>query len=267
MRWAAACGPTARRISLPNNGVAPRGDGAGVLVTRPPPGLAQTIATLSARGWRPVAAPMLDIVTCPLASCGTVPPQAVVVTSSQAVAAIARPDLVDIPCYAVGAATARRARAAGFTHVQIAPEGTAQGLGRMLSRHVAPSGGALLLAVGRGYGMDLARDLRDAGFRVRRRAVYRVTPRRHLDAPGRDMLAGGQAGAVLFFSPRTAQAFMAALTPTLRAALAHVRAIVISERTGQVLDAALWRSVEVAPTPDSIGMLSCLGAGPSSHVA
>lgn len=262
MRWDAACGPTARRISLPNNGSISQGGRAGVLVTRPPPGLAETIATLAARGWRPVAAPMLDIVTCPLASYGASPPQAVVVTSSQAVAAIARPDLVGIPCYAVGAATARRARAAGFAHVRIAPEGTAQGLGRMLSAQIMPSAGALLLAVGQGYAMDLARDLRDVGFRVRRRTVYRVTRRRQLDRPGHEMLMAGQAAAVLFFSPRTAQAFMAALTPAQRLALAHVRAIVISERTARVLDAALWRSVEVAPTPDSIGMLSRLGAGP-----
>ncbi|MBY4641655.1 uroporphyrinogen-III synthase, partial [Gluconacetobacter entanii] len=111
-----------------------------------------------------------------------------------------------------------------------------------------------------GYGMDLARGLRDAGFRVRRRVVYRVTRRRRLDARAGEMLRRGQAGAVLFYSPRTAQAFMEALTPALRMALAQVRAIVISARTAHVLDAAQWKSVEVAPTPDSAGMLACLGA-------
>ncbi|WP_244182164.1 uroporphyrinogen-III synthase [Gluconacetobacter entanii] len=250
---------------MPNRPHAPPSrDRAGVLVTRPPPGLAETMEATAAQGWRPVAAPMLDIVSCPLAPGGAAPPaappQAVVVTSSQAISAIALPDLVNIPCYAVGAATARRARAAGFVHVQVAPEGTAEGLGRMLLACVVPSAGALLLAMGRGYGMDLARGLRDAGFRVRRRVVYRVTRRRRLDARAGEMLRRGQAGAVLFYSPRTAQAFMEALTSALRMALVQVRAIVISARTAHVLDAAQWKSVEVAPTPDSAGMLACLGA-------
>ncbi|PYD62242.1 uroporphyrinogen III synthase [Novacetimonas maltaceti] len=218
------------------------------------------MAATVAQGWCPVAAPMLDIVSCPLAHGGAVPPQAVVVTSSQAISAIARPDLVNIPCYAVGAATARRARAAGFAHVHVAPEGTAEGLGRMLLSSAAPSAGVLLLAMGQGYGMDLAHGLRGAGFRVRRRVVYRVTQRRRLQAGACDVLLQGHAGAVLFYSPRTVRAFMDALTPALRAALAQVRAIVISERTADMLEAAQWKSVEVAPTPDSAGMLSRLGA-------
>ncbi|PYD76586.1 hypothetical protein CFR71_03445 [Novacetimonas pomaceti] len=272
-RWGAACGPTARRTSLSNREhpthdtpARPAGGRVAVLVTRPPPGLAETMEAVGARGWLPVASPMLDIAALPLLFAPAPRPQAIILTSGQAVGAIARPDLLDVPCYAVGAATARRARDAGFAHVEMADEGTADGLGRMVAHDLSPAAGALLLAVGRGYGMELAGMLRDAGFRVQRRSVYRVMARGRLPARIASMI-GGRADAVMFFSPRTAQAFMAALTASQRAMLRQVRAIVISERTAAVLEMGEWRSVGVASTPDSAGMLACLGNGPLGPVA
>lgn len=219
------------------------------------------MGAVGAQGWLPVAAPMLDIAALPLLLAPTPLPQAIIVTSGQAVRAIARPDLLDVPCYAVGAATARRARDAGFAHVEMADEGTAAGLGRMVAHDLSPAGGALLLAVGRGYGMELAGMLRDAGFRVQRRSVYRVMARGRLPARIAATI-DGRANAVMFFSPRTAQSFMAALTPPQRVLLRQVRAIVISDRTAAVLDMGEWKSVGVASTPDSAGMLACLGNGP-----
>src|SRR5690348_11361581 len=90
--------------------------GSSVLVTRPEPGAGETAARLIALGFSPVLAPLLEVRPRHVA----IPPselvQAILVTSGSAI-----PGLPEshrrLPLFAVGAATARRAEAAGFTNV------------------------------------------------------------------------------------------------------------------------------------------------------
>ncbi|ARW18052.1 uroporphyrinogen-III synthase [Komagataeibacter europaeus] len=232
---------------------------AGVIVTRPPPGLGPTMAAVAARGLHPIAAPMLHVRQCAL-SIGAFRPDAIVLTSGQAVGSLTDPQLHDIPCYVVGAATARRARAAGFSHVTAA-SGTADDLTTLLQA-VMPPASRLLLAVGQGYGHEMAVALRGQGYRVLRRCVYAVRPAPCLPPDAVAALRAGQVAAVMFYSTRTAEAFIAALTPALAPLLGVVEAIAMSDGVAAVLGAgAHWHGLRVADRPDQDAMLACLPHG------
>ncbi|WP_240906449.1 uroporphyrinogen-III synthase [Komagataeibacter xylinus] len=228
-----------------------------MIITRPPPGLAPTMAAVARLGWRPIAASMLHVEQLSLAP-DTSRPDAIVLTSGQAIAAINRPEWHDVPCYVVGHATGGRARAAGFAHV-VTAAGTADDLGALL-RAALPGRGLLLLAVGRGYGLDMAQALRAEGFCVIRRCVYAVSPERHLPAQAAQALATGQVAAILFYSTRTAQSFLAALNAAQAAMLGQVVAVAMSTGVANALATGpAWRDICVAARPDQAAMLACLG--------
>lgn len=212
---------------------------------------------MRALGWRPYAAPMLRIGAHPLAlPVGR--PQAVLLTSGQAIAALAGRMPPDMPVLAVGEATARRAREAGFGDV-MAAGGTAGALLDLARARLDPRRGALLLATAQGYGGALVSGLRQAGFRVNRRCVYTVEPAGRLGGDVLDALAQGAVEAALFYSAETARQFLAALPQDATARLCGVRAVAISAATASALAEATWRGIDVADHPDSGSMLSRLG--------
>ena len=136
-----------------------------ILVTRPAPEAEATAALLAASGWTPLLAPMLRI--RPLA--GELPEDiaAIALTSGNAVPALpAR--LQGVPVFAVGDATAARARAAGFTDIRSAGADAAALADVIVAE--APAG-TVLLAVGEGRGERLEDSLAERGRAVIRRAV------------------------------------------------------------------------------------------------
>ena len=125
-----ACVPTAPATSSP--------DRAAVLVTRPEPGAGETAARVTALGLRPIIAPLLMIAQ----RHATLPPsarvQAIVATSRNAIPALPASHR-HLPLFAVGAATARRARAAGFEQVTSA-DADAEALAVLLAQSLRPLG-------------------------------------------------------------------------------------------------------------------------------
>lgn len=232
---------------------------AGVLVTRPEPGLSETLAAVAAAGWRPHASPALVVQPRPLAAT-PYPPAAVVLTSGQAVACAAASLSADVPLFAVGARTAERARQAGFTQVYSA-DGDAAALAMLLIRHRAPADGTLLLLSGAGQGRDLARVLRQAGFRVLRRIAYEARPAATIGPQAKQALEQGEIAAILFFSALSARYWLAALPDgPVRLAACSARAVVISASVATVLHASGWAGpVVVAKHPDAAAMLDALG--------
>ena len=109
-----------------------------------------------------------------------------------------------LPVLAVGEATAAEARAHGFVNVTAA-EGDAAALAALAADRLDPAAGPLLLAVGEGYGAELAAALRRRGFRVLRRVVYAAAPATALPEAARAALAAEAVVAALFFSPRSAR--------------------------------------------------------------
>lgn len=227
-----------------------------VLITRPEPGAQETAARVAAMGARPVLAPMLRIEPRAL-RLPTPLPAAVLVTSGNAIPAL--PDVLhDVPLFAVGAATAARARAAGFTRVESA-DGDASALAALVQARLPADRGALLLASGLRQGGALAAALRAGGFRVTRRVAYAAQPATALTAETEALLRAGVPLAALFFSAETAHAFVrlvrrAALGERLR----ESEAVSIGMRASVALEALPWRRIRVAARPTQDEMLALL---------
>lgn len=229
----------------------------GVLITRPEPGAAETARRVAALGWQPVLAPALLLAPRP---CGPLAGAQALLLTSRAAARAVPP--AALPVLAVGEATAAEARARGFTDVRAA-EGDAAALAALAAATLSPAAGPLLLAVGAGYGAELAAALRTHGFRVRRRIAYAAAPAPALPEQAVAALRQGVIAAALFFSPRSAQAALALLGAAGLAATAPgIRALAISPRVAEVLAPLPWRRVEVAARPDQDALLQLLGHYP-----
>ena len=145
-----------------------------VLITRPEPGGSETAARIQAMGLEPVLAPMLAVRLLPAHLPAPETVQAILATSGNAIAGLP-PEARGCRLLAVGDATAERACAAGFTHTESAG-GNATDLTALARHRLKPATGPLLLACGRGHGLELAAALRAEGFRVLRRTVYATGP-------------------------------------------------------------------------------------------
>ena len=177
-----------------------------------------------------------------------------VLTSRNAIPAIPS-TWFDIPTWAVGDATARRARAHGMTRV-VSADGDAAALAAM----IPPQPGArLLLPTGQGLGYPIAAMLRARGFRVIRRIAYRTRPVTALPAPAMAALAEPTPLGVLFFSGAASHMFArllrgAAAADTVRA---H-EAFAISSACAVALRSLPWRAIHVAARPTQDAMLAML---------
>jgi len=232
--------------------------GAAVLITRPEPGAVETATACVALGWTPILAPPLLLRPCPPA--GLPSAQALLLTSRAAARAL-RP--LALPVLAVGEGTATEARAQGFADVRAAA-GDAAALARQAAECLDPAAGPLLLAVGRGYGAELASSLRQHGFRVIRRVVYAAEPATDLPKAAQAALAQGQVSAALFTSPRGARITLALLHRAgLTGAVRGIRALALSPRIAEALAVLPWARVETTPQPDPALLPQCLGPPPA----
>ena len=229
----------------------------GVLITRPEPGASDTAQRVSALGYRPVLAPMLEIrpLRAALPPSGNV--QAVLATSGNAIPALPASHK-HLPLFAVGEATATRARDAGFSEVASA-DGDSSALVELVSRSCRPSAGPLLFTCGKDQGMELAGGLRKRGFSVVRRVVYAAAPVGGLPSAARHELTSGGIAAALFFSAETARHCVhLLLTEQLHDTVRSVDALAIGQRAAVALQPLPWRRTRLAAQPNQDAMLALL---------
>ncbi len=245
-----------------------------VLITRPEADAERTAERVRALGHEPVLAPLIRIVPTG-AALPDVPPDAVLATSRNAVAAI-RGDAGlsrDVPLFAVGAETAAAARAAGFGRV-VDGGGTAERLAEAVGAAM-PRGARLLYVAGRPRKPHLESALSGA-YVLDVVEVYRSEAAATLPPDARSLLgAGADPVAVLHASRNAADVFIrladeAGAGERARAAL-H---LVVSEDAAEPLRRAGCREIRVSPrpTPDALPeLLQPLdarrgGPAPNDHV-
>jgi uroporphyrinogen-III synthase len=227
-----------------------------VIVTRPAPGAADTAARLGALGFDPVMAPTVRIRSMQANLPAPEDVAGILVTSGQAIPAIPA-GYRGAKLYAVGGATAARARRAGFADVTSA-DGNAAELAALVRATVAP-GATLLLVTGRGLGHDLAASLRGAGFAVIRRCVYAPVPVRSLPVAALDAFRSGRVRAALFFSASSAINFSRMVERTaLLDTIESTDAVAISPATAAALEQLPWRRILIATRPNQDAMLTLL---------
>jgi uroporphyrinogen-III synthase len=228
------------------------------LVTRPREEAEMLAPALSARGFDTLIEPMMEIHfrdTAPdLAGI-----QAVLCTSTNGVRALARAnENREVPLFAVGDATAARARLEGFRKVANAGGGSAD-LVRLAAAQLHPGYGPLLYVSGIDIAGDLASALQRYGFTVDRCVLYEARPAPALSATAIGALADGEIDFALFFSPRTAAIFVQlAGAAGVTQSCATVIALSISASADKALNGSRWRERLVAERPDRQGLLDML---------
>src|SRR5437763_10333223 len=146
--------------------------GQRALVTRPRAEAIALAEALAARGIEAMIEPLLDIRYGDQLAPDLAGVQAVLCTSANGVRALARLSRErDIALFAVGEATAARARGEGFAQVESAG-GNVEDLARLVRRRLRPEAGRLLHVAGSDVAGDLAGLLRDAGFDVERVGMF-----------------------------------------------------------------------------------------------
>ncbi len=233
-----------------------------ILLTRPQADAERTAATLRARGHEVIVAPLLDLEILPDTDLGAGPWSAILLTSANAVRAIAghrrRGALRDIAVFTVGDRTAQAMRDCGFTSVTSAG-GNVADLARLVAERVSPPARLLYLA-GEERSGDLAGLLRERNFVVHTALVYRAVVTASLPRQAADALAAGLDG-VLHFSRRSAEAYVNAARNAglLAEALAKPVQFCLSDRIAEPLMLAGAAEIRIAARPDEAALIALCG--------
>jgi uroporphyrinogen-III synthase len=227
-----------------------------LLVTRPEPDASETARRLTALGHSVTVEPMLRIVLNPPPR--DLPrPAGLIVTSRNGVRALRTwPQAAgwhDVPLFAVGAATGRDARAAGFSKVT-AGDGEGAALVGAITAALPPGGGAVIYAAARDLSGNLAEHLEEAGTDLQMVEAYRAEPAAALSPALMAALDAGAIDGALIYSRRTAETFRD-LTAGRSIRLAHVFAL--SARVAEPLH-GLGGALHVAPSPDEASLLALI---------
>ncbi len=206
-----------------------------LLVLRPQPGADETAARARALGLDPVVAPLFSVRPLPWTPPDPGEFDAVMLTSASAArqATTGLAAFRDLPCYAVGDATAAAAEEAGFGDVRVGPDDGKSLLLMMAEdevRRVFHPCGQDHIAIGH---PDLA---------ITRIPVYAAEAADRLPVAAEDMLA-------LLHSPRAA-----ALFAGLAGDRTRIRIAAISLKTARAAGEG-WQSVSVAPRPRDQALL------------
>jgi uroporphyrinogen-III synthase len=219
----------------------------GVWVTRTAPEAEATAARLAAMGLVAIVAPVLEARPIAGARIDLTGVDALAFSSGHAVAAFsALSDERSPPVFTVGAATARRAQAAGFADVQSADGGATTLAEKIAAADPRP---ALVLHPGaREPAADLVALLAARGVAARALAVYETVPT--------DLaLAPDDIDAILIHSARGAERVAALMADRPRA---QVAVFAISEAAARPLRALSFARVMAAPFPNEAALLDLL---------
>ena len=234
-----------------------------VLVTRPEPDNEATAGALRARGFAALLAPLLHFQPLPFRADPAVRYRGVIVTSANALRAIAqhpwREQLCGLPLFAVGERSAEAARASGFTRVTAAG-GDVAALRRLIGKHAGRDRGApLLYLAAADPSSDLGAELAKEQVAVATLTVYRMVMADELPADARAAFTQQTIEAVLHYSRRTAQAFAAAVRQAgLEVAALGVPQVCISEAVARALREAGAPRVVAAERKQEAAMLDSL---------
>src|ERR1700728_4258397 len=237
-----------------------------ILVTRPHPDGEATAASMRARGFEVLLAPMLRFEPVAFADDEEMRYGEVIVTSANALRGIERQlkgnKLLKLPLFAVGEHTAAAARDIGFETV-VSAKGDAAGLRDLVLASVKTKTlkktSRLLYLAGADLARDLAGELGERGFTVVTQTTYRMVPLSSLPREISDAFAANQVEAVLHYSRRSARAFL----ESVRAAGVEISALAIPQCCISAAVAAIVRDagapqVMIAASPDENAVFDLL---------
>ncbi|HSM41649.1 MAG TPA: uroporphyrinogen-III synthase [Afifellaceae bacterium] len=235
-----------------------------LIVTRPDPDGERTALALEKLGHEAILSPALEIRYLVDAAIRTGKPQAILVTSVNAVRALERHvrwgALKSCPVLAVGDRTAVEAKRAGFASSTSAG-GALKDLLAVVKRSCTPAGGPLLYAAGADRAGHPADELGRDGYAVETVVVYRAEKAPDLADAAHRALDRNEVDGVLLYSARTAEAFAEQLD---RAGLLPLDDRVVRFCLSEAIAEAAQRLGEgptkVAETPDQLALFAPTGS-------
>jgi uroporphyrinogen-III synthase len=230
------------------------------LVTRPRAEAEALAALLAERGIEAVVEPLIEVAERVASLPDLAGVQAVLCTSANGVRALARASGErGVRLFAVGDATAARARAEGFRHVESAG-GDVEDLAYLVRRNLKPQAGRLLHVAGSEVAGDLAASLAADGFAVERMVLYEARAVTSLSPATVRLIADGEIDFALFFSPRTAAVFARlADEAAVTAGLHPTIAVSISAAADAMLADLPFRARVIAEAPTQAALLEAIG--------
>lgn len=227
-----------------------------MLVTRPAPDASDTAARLGALGIEPVLCPLLEFEALPTSLPDPRGFAAIAITSGNTLRALEQrgvlPGLLHLPVYAVGDRTAAMARALGFTRVQSANGAFADLVGLLAHSGIA---GPVLYPTARDFAGDLAKSLAPYGLMVITARLYAMNAVTSLPEPVLADLQAGRLHAALFYSRRTAAAFVALTTALDRHLRTQLGMLCIAEAVAEPLIDAHFVRIGLAEHPSEEAMM------------
>ena len=227
-----------------------------VLITRPGEDGTALAEILRARGVKTVIEPLLAIkeIEGPVLDLRRV--QALLLTSSNGVRALARrTDRRDVPVYAVGDATAMTARKVGFGQVHSAA-GNVEMLAGLVKEILNPKDGPLLHVSGSVVAGDLIGLIEQGGFECIREVLYESTVERSLKSSTIAAIKDHQIDAVTLYSPRSAEKFVELIRKArVVRSCQKILAICLSQAVADKVNEVQWQDVLIAHEPNQSALL------------
>jgi uroporphyrinogen-III synthase len=216
-----------------------------VLVTRPKEQAKDLIQSIYGLGGIPLVQPLLSIVKCNPSFDGLDRPEAIIITSSQAVVMVPYASADSIPVYCVGKKTAEQAKQAGYLYVQSA-EGNVQDLIKLI-RHRVKQGDKILYLRGEFITHNLVQDLRD--YVCQEIIMYQALA---IDYFSQDILDKfSEIAVITLFSPRSGQILKMNIDRySLETYLLRIKLLCLSEAVLESVQDLPWASCHVSPQPN-----------------
>ncbi|AVO46754.1 uroporphyrinogen-III synthase [Phreatobacter cathodiphilus] len=230
-----------------------------VLVTRPEPEAARTVAVLASLGHEALVAPLFTAEPVAADLGGAF--DALAVTSARTTTlmpAEALAGFASLPAFAVGDRTAEALAAAGFVDIRPAA-GDVEALAALIAAAGLAPGARILHPGGEERAGDLAAALAPAGLAVIPAAVYRMRPAEALPGAVDAALRAGTLDAVLHYSPRAAELFAGLSRAAGRAEeAAALRHLCLSPAVAAALEPLRPSCVITAQRPREADLLAAL---------
>jgi uroporphyrinogen-III synthase len=182
-----------------------------ILVTRPEHDSLEFAAALRLLGHEPILSPALVIEQLNGPSLDLTPFQSILITSSNAVRALANRHLGRSDRLLCGGpSSAQVAKSLGFYRIDAASGEGVDGLVDLVTATLKPNDGPLLHVSGADVAGDLAQSVNRLGYTMHREVLYRANLATKLVPQAATLLANGDIAAVTFFSARSVQGFLGA---------------------------------------------------------
>lgn len=226
-----------------------------VLITRPQEEAKVIAELVRQKGYEVVSEPFLKVVFEDIALPDLSAYAALVFTSVNGVRAFCRISKDrNLPVFTVGQNTAEAVREKGFKTIQSA-DGDGAALAALLSKN--PSDKPYLYGRGAHVTRDLSAEVE--GVRIEEITLYHTEKIDETSEVGREVLAQGGVSHVLFFSKRTAEAFVDYIrTQELDGVLERTKALCLGAPMVQCLSVLPWEKVIVADRPNRDGIMALL---------